>query len=73
MAVPTDILSYAIGLFTSVKTGVYVAATFFGILPFAFIFPYASQAPLSFQILVGTVVVAMLFLGYKKVQQKKSR
>ncbi|OHA84734.1 MAG: hypothetical protein A2408_01665 [Candidatus Yonathbacteria bacterium RIFOXYC1_FULL_52_10] len=66
MAVPVDILSYAVGLFTSVKLSVYVAATIIGILPFAFIFAYAAQATLNFQIVIGGVVLATIYLGYRK-------
>lgn len=72
MAVPVDILSYAIGLFTSVKFGTYVAATIIGIAPFAFILAYAAEASLKFQAVVGALVVIMLYAGYRRIRQGRA-
>lgn len=68
MAVPVDILSYAIGLFTSIRIDIYIAATIIGIMPFAFILPFAAQASLGFQITVGLLVLIMMNLGYRRVK-----
>lgn len=70
MAVPVDVLSYAIGLFTSIKPGIYIVATIIGITPFAFLLPYASQASVGFQLAVGGAIAVMLYVGYRRVQKK---
>lgn len=70
MALPVDILSYAIGLFTSIRPGIYLVATVVGITPFAFLFSYASDASLSFQLAVGVVVIIMIYAGYRRVRRK---
>lgn len=72
MAVPVDVLSYAIGLFTSVKMSTYLAATVIGIMPFAFILSFAAQASLGFQIGVAFLVLVTIYLGYRKVRGAKS-
>ncbi|MEX0919225.1 MAG: VTT domain-containing protein [Parcubacteria group bacterium] len=69
--IPVDILSYAIGIFTNMKFSHYVIATFVGITPFAFILPYALEAPLYFQIFVFFLVLLALYIGYRKVSKVK--
>lgn len=68
MAVPVDILSYAIGLFASVSLRSYILATFMGITPFAFVFPYAARASLWLQILGGILALIAVYLGYRRVR-----
>lgn len=70
MAVPVDVLSYAIGLFTTMKMDVYIVATLVGVTPFAFILPYSSQASFGFQLAVGIIIAIMLYVGYRRVRQK---
>lgn len=67
--VPVDILSYAIGIFTTMSFKHYVIATFIGITPFAFILPYAIEAPFYFQIFVFLLVLLALYIGYRKVSK----
>ena len=67
--IPVDVLSYAIGLFTSVKLTTYASATFIGVMPFAFILSYTPTLPLAFQIGTGTLVLIFIYLGYKKIKQ----
>ena len=66
--IPVDILSYAIGLFTSIKLTTYTLATIIGVSPFAFILAYSSTLPPSLQIMVGLIFLSALYLGYKKVK-----
>lgn len=70
LALPIDLISYAIGLFTSIKLSLYIAASAAGIIPFAFLVTYASEAPLAFQIFVGLGLLALLYIGFKKVQKR---
>ncbi len=45
ISVPVDILSYAIGLFTTVPTPTYFFATLLGVVPFAFVLSFAGTFP----------------------------
>jgi len=72
MAVPVDILSYAIGLFSSVRLSTYALATFIGITPFAFVFSYVSRAPLILQIGAGLFAALAVYLGYGRVKNAQS-
>ena len=44
MIVPVDILSYAVGVFTTLPLRTYALATAIGVAPFSFIFSYGGQA-----------------------------
>ena len=41
---PVDVISYVLGLFSTLSVGKYSVATFMGISPFAFFYSYAGQA-----------------------------
>lgn len=71
-AVPVDILSYAVGLFTSIGIGAYTLATFIGIIPFAFIFSYASRAPFLMQFLFGILAITVMYFGYRKIHKSRA-
>lgn len=71
MAIPVDVLSYALGFFTSMKTTAYLAATVLGITPFAFVLSYAAGASLVFQLAAGLLVLGAVYLGYRKVKTLK--
>lgn len=70
MMLPVDILSYAIGLFTSVKLTTYASATFIGVIPFAFILAYTPTLSPAFQIGVGVFTLFIIYLGYKKIKSR---
>ena len=61
MAIPVDILSYILGLFSHIKFKTYALATFIGIAPFAFIFAYFGTLPIIYQI-TGFLFCLMIFL-----------
>lgn len=67
MTVPVDVLSYALGLFTSVPWRTYFFATLIGIIPFAFILAYAGMLPLEYQMLLAILGLALVFgMGKRK-------
>lgn len=60
---PTDIFSYALGLFTDISFGRYLAATVIGVAPSAIILAYVGKLPVYFEIstyLIGAVVFIWL-------------
>lgn len=60
---PVDILSFALGLFTSMPWQPYLAATIIGITPFAFILSFGVSLPIIWQIIIAVVLLtATLFL-----------
>ena len=69
MLVPVDLLSYAIGLFSSVNYKVYTLATFIGITPFAFVFSYTSTAGWNVQIVIFIALAAVVAIGVVYVQK----
>jgi uncharacterized membrane protein YdjX (TVP38/TMEM64 family) len=67
--VPVDVLSYTLGLFSSIKVGKYLLATVIGVFPFAFLFSYMGEAELKEQIfsVIGFFVLIFLALFFKKL------
>lgn len=74
MAVPVDVLSYAIGLFSKMELKSYFWATLIGVSPFAFILAYAGMVSPYYQLIIITVAI-IIFLGgyliYKKEKKEK--
>ncbi len=68
IVIPVDVLSYAIGLFTSVKLTTYASATLLGVMPFAFILAYAPTLPFAFQMGIGVLILFVIYFGYKKIK-----
>ena len=65
--IPVDILSYAIGLFTSVKLSTYSLATLIGVSPFAFLLAYSANFPPILQLVVGIILLLTIYIGYRKI------
>jgi len=63
IVIPVDILSYAIGLFSNIKSSMYFFATVIGILPFAFVLAYAGTLTVWLQLIVF-LVVATIFISW---------
>jgi len=61
--VPVDVLSYALGLFSSIRVGKYLLATVLGVLPFAFLFSFVGEAELKDQIFSVIGFFALIFLA----------
>lgn len=66
MAVPVDVLSYGLGLFSSVPFKLYIVATIIGISPFAFIFSYAVLFPIWLNVLFFFFAIAIVTISYKR-------
>jgi uncharacterized membrane protein YdjX (TVP38/TMEM64 family) len=65
MSMPVDILSYALGLFSSLGWRKYLLATLVGVTPFAFLFAYAGTLPLRYQVIgfgIGLLLVIWIQL-----------
>lgn len=71
MALPVDILSYAIGLFSSMKISNYVLATVIGVTPFAFILSFALQGSIFLQITSAFLITISVYFGYRKINNLK--
>jgi uncharacterized membrane protein YdjX (TVP38/TMEM64 family) len=67
MAVPVDVLSYALGLFSRMKSVPYFFATLIGVAPFAFVFAYAGTLPFLYQMeSLGLALFVMFVMFLKK-------
>lgn len=71
MVVPVDILSYALGLTTTVSLRNYIIATCIGVIPFAFVFAYASSLPILPQISMLVGVCGVLAIVYIRIFRKR--
>lgn len=60
MILPVDILSYGLGLFSTLRLSSYTLATLIGVTPFAFIFSYAATLPLTYQLSGAAAIVALV-------------
>ena len=61
--IPVDALSYALGLFSTIKTREYVLATVVGITPFAFVWAYfGSMSPQQLAIVVIVMLIVYVVL-----------
>ena len=74
VALPVDLLSYAIGIFTHVGYGMFFWTTVIGISPFAFIFSYAATSTITLQVVVFSLSSLIFFAGgyYMYLKGKKS-
>ncbi len=71
IAVPVDILSYALRLFTNINLSTYIIATIIGISPFAFIFAYAGALSIKYQIIAIIFASIILIIAFL-IQKTKS-
>ena len=71
MCVSVDLLSYALGLFSNMKNGSYMLATFLGITPFAFIFAYTGTLSGNYQIVI-VIVASCLGAAWYLTRKRKS-
>ena len=76
MVFPVDIVSYALGLFSKIKTKKYILATVMGIIPHAFVISYLGKMPFYYQIVVFLIVIIVLLAGFiikNKIRKKKEK
>jgi uncharacterized UPF0160 family protein/uncharacterized membrane protein YdjX (TVP38/TMEM64 family) len=78
MVLPVDVLSYAMGMCTTMRFVPYTIATIIGITPFAVIFSYGGAAIFSKNIsavimfgMVGVCIFIVVVYSYKKFMSKK--
>ncbi|MCF7843448.1 VTT domain-containing protein [Candidatus Gracilibacteria bacterium] len=72
---PVDLLSYALGLFSKMKSSAFFFATIIGVAPFAFIFSYVGNMSIRLQILtlietlgaVGLICVIYIIVKKRKL------
>lgn len=68
MIIPVDILSYALGLFSTIRIVPYSIATMIGIIPFVVFFSYAIRTPIYWQIIIAVGIIGSV-LGILKVRR----
>jgi uncharacterized membrane protein YdjX (TVP38/TMEM64 family) len=64
ITIPTDILSYALGLFTNISWRMFFLTTLIGIVPMTFLFSYVGSLSLQLQIplvIIGTITIVYFF------------
>lgn len=68
MIVPVDILSYALGLFSTIRIVPYSIATMIGIVPFILFFSYAIQIPIYWQGIIALSIIGSV-VGILKIRR----
>lgn len=75
IVLPVDVLSYALGIFSTISLSTYTIATFIGITPFAIIFSilgdayYSKNYPLFLSgFAAGAFLMMVVFFFYKKTK-----
>jgi uncharacterized membrane protein YdjX (TVP38/TMEM64 family) len=71
--IPTDVLSYALGLFSKIDTWTYFLATMLGVAPSAFVFAYTGALPVKYQLLIisSSVIAIVILLRYWIIRLKR--
>jgi len=73
IALPVDVLSYAIGLMTKVPFKVYAGASFIGIIPMAFLLSYAVASPIwLFAVIIFFVYLILYFINITMNKYEKT-
>jgi len=72
IALPVDILSYALGMLSTVRSSTYLFATALGVAPFAFIFAYIGILPLFYQV-IAIIISVFIILGVILMFRSKFR
>lgn len=74
MTIPADILSYALGLFSSISWKTYIISTVIGIIPFTFLLAYIGSIPFIYQLLAFLVIgiIITIVVLYKMTESKKN-
>ncbi|MFH2020394.1 MAG: VTT domain-containing protein [archaeon] len=73
IAIPIDLVSYAIALFTDIQFIPYITATFIGFLPLAFVLAYLGTLPFNMQIISFLIFIVVIITGkvsYSKIKRK---
>jgi len=73
IAIPIDIISYAIGLFTSIRFMPYFFATLIGFLPLAFFLAYLGTLPAYAQVMGFILFLLVVIIGFLSVRNKKDK
>ena len=71
--IPVDILSYALGILSKMKTRTYLFATIIGIIPVVFLLAYLGTVPFEYQIvaLLTTMIIIITGLIVREKRRKK--
>lgn len=72
-ALPVDVFSYVLGLFSIISYQVFIWTTLIGITPFAFLFSYSSVLSVGYQVAVSvfSTVVFLYAVFFLNVYHKK--
>lgn len=70
MALPVDLLSYALGLFTTMGKTKYFLATIIGVSPFAFLMSYTGTFSVWYQVVIIAATTTVFLFGFYFVKKK---
>ncbi|HRZ85276.1 MAG TPA: VTT domain-containing protein [Candidatus Paceibacterota bacterium] len=73
LAIPIDLVSYAIGLFTNIKFWPYFFATIIGFMPLAFFIAYIGTLPVYIQVISIIILIIIIFVGFFSIKYRKKQ
>ena len=73
IAVPIDIISYMIGLFTNIKFSTFIFATFIGFTPLAFLLAYLGTLPMYIQLIGLILLLVISVIGFLSMKYKHTK
>jgi len=75
VALPLDVLSYILGLFSKIRLQTFALATFIGFIPSAFALAYLGSLELKYQLIAFVMFIAVILIGFgvdKRYRQKNN-
>ena len=69
---PVDLLSYALGLFTSISWRMFIISTFFGVIPATFVLSYFGTFPAKNQLIIflAGIILLAIILSIRKLLKR---
>jgi uncharacterized membrane protein YdjX (TVP38/TMEM64 family) len=72
LGAPIDIVSYAVGLFTSVKPISHALALMVGAIPFIFFLTFTATLPIVYQAYIVGFMIIIWFIVYSRLKQRSN-
>ncbi len=73
IVIPMDILSYALGIFSNIKTRIYLFATIIGIIPVAFLLAYLGTVPFEYQLIALLTAMIIIITGLIVREERRKK
>ncbi len=73
IVIPVDVLSYALGIFSNIKTRTYLLATILGITPVVFLLAYLGTVPFEYQLIALLIAMIIITTGFIVREKRRKK